>query len=570
MQSANPGGAFVRRQHEFLVGAAIGLGMTARAAVQGGADFLLALNAGRLRVMGAASIAALFPIREANGFTDAFARAEILDKVPVPVLFGASAFDPRQELGGLVERIAGTGYAGVANFPTAIHFEGRVRAALERAGLGFAREVALLREARAAGLVTLGYAKTREEVDALVEAQADALCLNFGWNAGGTLGVPGLSLDEAADRARRTFQAVRQARPETLCLVEGGPIVSSQDMIRVCDAARADGYVGGSTFDRLPLEMSVMQSASAFKTASLLRPARDDAQREHARITALAGLVGHSAAMARMVERIARLVATDLPVLVLGEAGSGKTTVARAVHVASRRTGPFLVLDAASDRAIEPKLFGDGAGRGRQGALNFENATVVIENVTALTPALQLRLARFVERGVFERFGRIGAERARLVVTATPGDELGADLGPRVAAGRVDVPPLRERPEDVPLLVRALAQGLAREPRRTPLDIEPAAFRLLMTHDWPGNLHELRGVLARAAAETAGEPVGADLLRRLLRAEPEARAEPVGDERAWIIDALRRNRFRRGETAAFLGVSRKTLYNKMRRYGLSG
>ncbi|MDP4026458.1 phosphoenolpyruvate hydrolase family protein [Methylobacterium sp. NEAU 140] len=552
---------------DLLVGAAIGLGMTARAAAQGGADFLLALNAGRLRVMGAPSVAALFPIREANGFTDAFARSEILDRVSVPVFFGAAAFDPRLDVEALAARLARAGYAGVANFPTAIHFEGRFRKALEEAGLGFAREIALLRAARAAGLATFGYAKTREEIEGLLSAEVDILCLNFGWNAGGSLGIDGVPLDEAADRARRVFQWVRQARPDTICVVEGGPIVDSAGMIRVCDEAKADGYVGGSTLDRLPLEMSVMQTTSSFKTASLLRPVRDEAQREHARITALAGLVGQSEAVTRMVERIARLVATDLAMLVLGEPGSGRTTVARAVHVASRRAGSFFVLDAA-DPGIAEALFGDAVRR--PGALDAEDATVVVENIGELSAALQDRLARTLEQAIVGRFGRGDRRRARLVVTATNCNGLTPALLARVEAGRIDVPPLRDRPEDIPLLARAMLRGLVRrEPGQGSPGIEPAVYRLLMTRDWPGNLRELRSLLARAASESPDGTIHSACIARLCQAQGEARPEPLADERAWIVDALRRNRFRRAETAAFLGLSRKTLYNKMRLYGLT-
>jgi DNA-binding NtrC family response regulator len=310
-----------------------------------------------------------------------------------------------------------------------------------------------------------------------------------------------------------------------------------------------------------------MQTASAFKTASLLRPARDEAQREHARITALAGLVGQSEAIARLVERIARLVATDLAVLVRGEPGSGRTTVARAVHVASRRPGPFFVLDAA-DPEIGEALFGDGAGR--PGALEAGDATVVVEAVGLLPAALQERLARVVEQAIVGRFGREEQRRARLVVTATDHAGIVPALLARIEAGQVDVPPLRDRPEDIPLLARAMLRGLTRrEGRQAPAVIEPAVYRLLMTRDWPGNLRELRSFLARAAAESPDGTIRSDGVARLCQAPAETRPGPVADERAWIVDALRRNRFRRAETAAFLGLSRKTLYNKMRRYGLT-
>lgn len=538
---------------ELIVGAAMGLGMTARAAADGGADFLLALSAGRLRVMGAPSLAAMLPIRDSNAFTDEFARQEILDRVGVPVFFGAAACDPRLPVEALLRRIREAGYQGVANFPTAIHHDGAFRAALERAGLGFGREVAMLRAARAMGLATLGYAKTREEVDAMLDAGIERLCLNFGWNSGGSRGVPsGVPLDQAAERARRVFRHVRRLAPATLCFVEGGPIIDPGHLLEVCDASRADGYVGGSTLDRLPLEMSVMQTTSAFKTAGLLR---DSAVPEAAQ---LPGLVGRSRAARQLSARIARLVATDLPILVEGEPGAGRTTIARAIHQASGRAGSLTFLDAQED--IAPRLFGEG---GPAALLASRHSTVVIEGADALPPRLRARLADWIERGSFERFAKPGerAPRARLVLTHPPGGEA---LARALSAQRLLVPPLRDRMEDLPLLVRAMLRATQR-PTAQP---DPTALRLLMTQSWPGNLRQLAEVLARAATEAPdGRVTLAALEAQLGLTSAPAPSEPA-DERAWILDALRRNRFRRGETAAFLGLSRKTLYNRMRRLGL--
>ena len=534
------------------MGAAIGLGMTARAAADGGADFLLVLNAGRLRVMGAPSLAALLPICDSNVFTDTFARREILDRVAIPVFFGAAACDPRLDLAELLGRIRDAGYSGVANFPTAIHHDGAFRAALEAQGLGFAREVRMLRLAREAGLATLGYSKTRAEVDALLDAGITHLCLNFGWNAGGRLGIPGgVPLDDAAERARRIFARVRRLSPETRCLVEGGPIVDPTHMIRVCDASRADGYVGGSTLDRLPLEMSVIQTTSAFKTAHLLR---DEAAREQPRIT---GLVGTSRAARGLAQRIARLVATDLPVVIEGEPGAGRTSAARAIHAESRRSGNLSFLDARQD--IASRLFGEGG----RGLLALAQNTVVIEEADALAPTLRARLAEWIERGTFERFAKASDRppRARLLLTHPPGAEA---LARALSAQRLVVPPLRERIDDLPLIAPAMLGGAA----RTAPVIEPGALRLLMARDWPGNLRELQEVLMRAATEARGGHVDAALVERLVGPAPSPQAREAMDERAWILDALRRHRFRRGETAAFLGIARKTLYNRMRRLGL--
>jgi len=541
------------RRVEILVGAAIGLGMTARAAADGGADFLLALSAGRLRVMGAPSLAAMLPIRDSNAFTDEFARGEILDRVAIPVFFGAAACDPRLPVEALLGRIREAGYDGVANFPTAIHYDGAFRAALEQAGLGFAREVEMIRAAPRFGLATLGYVKTRAEVDAMLDAGAERLCLNFGWNSGGSQGVPsGVPLDQAAERARRAFGHVRRRARGTLCLVEGGPIIDPGHLLQVCEASRADGYVGGSTLDRLPLEMSVMQTTSAFKTAGLLR---DEPPREAVQFPSLAG---RSQAVRQLAARVARLVATDLPVLIEGEAGAGRTTLARAIHQGSGRAGSLTFLDAREN--IAPRLFGEG---GPAALLALRQSTVVVENADALPPGLRAKLADWIERGTFERFAKPGdrVPRARLVLTHPPGGE---SLARSLSAQRLVVPPLRDRLDDLPLLARAMLRGI----HRGSAELEPSALRFLMARNWPGNLRELAHVLTRAATEAPGGRITLAALEGQLGPASAVAPQAPADERAWILDALRRNRFRRGETAAFLGIARKTLYNRMRRLGI--
>ncbi len=572
-----------RTSSEILVGAAIGLGMTARAAVQGGADFLLALNAGRLRVMGAASNAAMLPICDSNRFTDAFARREILGRIGVPVFFGACCFDPTLDLDAFLADLKEAGYAGVVNFPGAIHLDGAFGAAVEAAGLGFSREVEMLAKAQAHGLQPLGYVKTAPQALAMAEAGVDRICLNFGWNAGGTLGIGGAPrLEAAADQAARIFRRIRQAASDTLCFVEGGAIISPADALRVCDASKADGYIGGSTLDRLPLEMSVMQTTSAFKTAPLLRADLAGEAHDQRRLSAIAGLAGQSDAIAEVGARIGRLSRADLAILITGEPGSGKTTAARAVHVAGRRAGPFRLFDA-EDPSLSTQLF----GAVEPGALDEAEATVVVERIERLPAPLAGRLAGFIERSVQDRFlqdrllqdrllqdrgGQRGeAGRARLVLTMTAGaaSPEAHRLAARLAASRIDMPPLRDRLEDVPLIARALLARQRLPEGQRPPQIDPRAMRRLVAHDWPGNVRELAGLIARAAANARDGVIGERQVAELI-AEAGAPGGGRGamSERDWILDALSRHRFRRGETAAWLGLSRKTLYNKMRAYGI--
>ena len=561
-----------------LVGGAIGVGMTAEAAVRGGADFLLTLNAGRFRVMGAASLAALLPLNNSNQFTDAFTRREILDRVDVPVLFGACCFDPDASPEQIVAQVCETGYHGITNFPSAIHFDGQFRQRLEEAGLGFAREARMLALAREAGLMTLGYAKTRAEIAQLVSTEVDMICLNFGWNAGGVQAVAqSFTIAEAADRARRIFAQVRSRAPDMLCFVEGGPIISPDDMFRVCDEARADGYVGGSTLDRMPLEMSVTERTSAFKAFGLLKQANTVQSRELARAARIGGVVGQSEFVISVLEQITRLAATRLPVQICGEAGLGRTTLARALHPLSRREGPLLTLRAGNpETPPDIALFGDGTRR--QGFLLRPGSTVVIENAETLSPELQRRLADWLEDEALmasdlpqNATGTV--TNARLVLVCRTGIDAKAGLVPalsrRLQAGRVEIPPLRERPEDVPALARHRLGMLGYGQQ-----ISADGYRLLLAHPWPGNIPELRSVIDRAALDSEQMTIGSAQISAAIGHKATAESD-VSDhsrqpvtERDWLLDALRKNRFRRGDTAAYLGISRKTLYNKMHRFGL--
>ena len=557
-----------------LVGGAIGIGMTAEAAVRGGADFLLVLNAGRYRVMGAASLAALLPLSNANRFTDQFARREILDRVSVPVLFGASCFDPSMSPERLVEHALAVGYQGIANFPSAIHFDGRFRQLLEEAGLGFAREARMLALAQQAGLLTFGYAKTRSEISQLIEAEVAMICLNFGWNAGGVQSVAqSFTIAEAADRARRIFTAIRARAPSTLCFVEGGPIINPDDMFRVCDEARADGYVGGSTLDRVPLETSVSERTSAFKAFGLLKQSESLQSRELGRVARIAGVVGQSEFVQAMLEQAARLAGMHIPALICGEPGLGRVSLARALHALSGRRGPLLSLRANDPESdAEALLF--GAGGRHRAMLTQPETTVLIRNAEALMPDLQHRLADWLEQEGTARDTGDPGMGARLVLVCAPlpgaANALVPALARRLQAGRIQIPPLRERPEDVPALARHRLGmlGVGRQ-------ISADGYRLLLAHAWPGNNPELFAAIDRAVlGSESGAISAAQIAAAIGSGEAGAPVEvstPAASplsERDWLMDALRRNRFRRGDTAAYLGISRKTLYNKMHRFGL--
>ncbi|AYG70627.1 phosphoenolpyruvate hydrolase family protein [Rhizobium sp. CCGE531] len=571
--------AALNKPNTTLVGAAIGTGLAAQAASRGGADFILALNAGRLRSMGAPSIFSLLALRSSNDFVLDFAQSEILPFAKIPVFFGACAFDPRRPIETELERIADAGFGGIVNFPTSVFLDGRFRTNIERAGLGFQRELEMLRAAQRRNMATLAYVRTVTEAQQAAEAGVDIINLNLGWNVGGTVGSrTGLSLTQAAEYAKIVFRRIRSISQETLCVLEGGPIVSPDQMYEVSAVSKADGYIGGSTIDRVPLEASMEQITSAFKSVGTLQKRIDELERQLEHAQREYSIVGRSPSIQQIKQRIEKLAASTLPVLITGGAGTGKKLLGRGIHEAARRSGTKLINVGPVD-ASGVSLFGSvqtERGKKALGLLQYHpKATLLIENVECLCIDAQERLVEVIETGICPRLGdnERGRFEGRLILTSKQTlSQLGSSgllipsLASRLSPGHVFIPDLRDRLEDLPLLAEHFLQELRKDRRSRKLSVDHSAYRILMTYGWPGNVRELRSVLETAAMNCEGDWIQAECLPPLgTSSQPQPHS---ADEREWILDALQRHRFRRGETARYLGISRKSLYNKMRAYGL--
>ncbi|HSK38368.1 MAG TPA: helix-turn-helix domain-containing protein, partial [Arenibaculum sp.] len=264
------------------------------------------------------------------------------------------------------------------------------------------------------------------------------------------------------------------------------------------------------------------------------------------------------------------------PGRISGPAGSGRSRAARLLHMhGPRRDRRPVVVDAR--RLDGTWLFGmepaDDTSRRRIGWIEAaDGTTLVIDHAESLGADLQADLAAYLETGTFRRQG--GRETLRstaAIVLIETGDAVAAELASRIGRRTIALTPLRERLDDIPLLVEHFARAL--RPAGGPIRLAPAAFRQLVAHDWPGNLHELRSVIEQALLSSK-DVIEAACLPHLGGSPPgkspeDEKRERALPERDWILDGLRRHRFRRSETAQFLGISRKTLYNKMRHYGLS-
>jgi two-component system response regulator AtoC len=319
-------------------------------------------------------------------------------------------------------------------------------------------------------------------------------------------------------------------------------------------------------------------------------------------------LWGRSAPMQRVYEQIARVAATGITVFITGESGSGKELAAQTVHgLSRRRKQAFLAVNcgAISPHLIESEIFGHEkgsfTGAERQHLGFFERAnggTLFLDEVTEMSLDLQVKLLRVLETGRFMRVGstqsleadvRVIAATNRPPEQAVASGKLREDLLYRLNVFPIHLPPLRDRLSDVPLLAQHFLTAIAAQEGQ-PKQFTPAALQQLQRHGWPGNVRELRNAVQRAyvmatgsviderwlplgggdapapppapAASSAGTPAGADTPSITL---------PIGismvqAERALILATLERFEHHKERTAATLGISLKTLYNRLKEY----
>ncbi|HKJ08374.1 MAG TPA: sigma-54-dependent Fis family transcriptional regulator [Gammaproteobacteria bacterium] len=314
-----------------------------------------------------------------------------------------------------------------------------------------------------------------------------------------------------------------------------------------------------------------------------------------------AHLVGRSRALLRVTSLLQRVAPTQTTVLFLGESGVGKEEVAKYVHHFSRRTnGPFVVVDCGvlGEQLIESELFGHergaftGADRRKKGL--FEAAhkgTLFIDEIGELPLALQSKLLRVLETGTIRRLGgtdyvsvdvRVLAATNRNIQAMVDSGEFRSDLYYRLSAFPVQVPPLRERKDDIPALAEYFLSRLEDSELHVPLS--PAVIERLMEYEYPGNVRELRNIMERAAILAATDAIHPDHLvfdsANGMDKGPDAAGGAAADGQRWlyrrgarldreeIIAVLDRFKGHRGQAAQALGVSERTLYRYLQRLRL--
>jgi two-component system response regulator AtoC len=306
-------------------------------------------------------------------------------------------------------------------------------------------------------------------------------------------------------------------------------------------------------------------------------------------------IIGESESIQRLVEMIQLVAASEATVLIQGESGTGKELVAKTIHALSRRRAlPFVVVECSSlpETLLESELFGHvrgaftGAVADRKGLFEeAEGGTIFLDEIGDTTPAFQARLLRVLQEGEIKPVGSNQSIKAKVRVLSAgnkPLEELmaaktfRADLYYRLAVLPLTVPSLRERKEDIPLLVGHFLQWSAQKHGRAPMSVSQEAQLALAQHQWPGNVRELENVIERGVVTCHHSILGPEDLfiehkgreenNDLNRIGKVARQEA---ERSQILQALRDAKGDKTRAARLLSISRSSLYNKLRDYKIS-
>jgi two-component system NtrC family response regulator len=381
---------------------------------------------------------------------------------------------------------------------------------------------------------------------------------------------------------------VQQRKPETTSIV----ITAHGTVESAVEAMKR----GAFDFITKPVDLNLIrQQVSKAAEHYRLRNENLELRSKLAAAGEISGIIGNCGALQEVLEQIRQVAPTDATVLIQGESGTGKELMARAIHDLSNRAGgPFVAMNlgALPESLLESELFGHekgsftGASRQKPGC--FEQAfggTLFLDEITEIPTKSQVDLLRVLETGYFTRVGgeqvlrsdaRIVSATNRNIQDLVEEGTFREDLYYRLNIIPIQVPPLRSRREDIPLLIKHFLDHFCLRHRRAPKVLDAAAMKLLTENAWPGNIRQLRNVIERLVITSASEEIHVKDLPAELTRGPKEDSTLKGTlieiaeaaEKVAIAQALTTNDFHRERTAKSLGISVRTLHYKMNRYNL--
>jgi len=359
-------------------------------------------------------------------------------------------------------------------------------------------------------------------------------------------------------------------------------------------------YIVNGQGERIPVSIStallkepggrVIGGVETFRDLSLVEELRKELEGRYV----FADIISKNHRMREIFDMIPLVAASDSTILIQGESGTGKELVARALHNMGARAGkPLVVVNcgALPDTLLESELFGyragafTGARTDRKGRFaTADGGTVFLDEIADVSPALQVRLLRFLQERTFEPLG--GDETVNVdvrIVAATNRDLEGLvaenafrqDLYYRIAVVKIVIPPLRERRDDIPLLVDHFVSHFNRLAGRRIEGVSAEAMKLIMGHDYPGNVRELENAIEHGVVLCRGKTIRPEHLPDGMKRQgpvnlPTEAPTREAAEAAFLEEALARNNRDRAATARDLGVHRTTLWRMMKRLGVTG
>jgi PAS domain S-box-containing protein len=404
--------------------------------------------------------------------------------------------------------------------------------------------------------------------------------------------ITGIAREDAL--GRRCSDVFRASMCESECALRhtldtGVPVVNRAAFIVDDEGRRIP--VSVSTAILRDADGAVVGGAETFRDLSQIEELRKEVlDRREA-----GDIVARSDAMCRILGLLPRAAESGSTILLLGETGTGKGLVARALHdLSPRRDGPFVTVNcgALPDTLLESELFGykagafTGATKDKAGRFAIaRGGTLFLDEIGEVTPALQVRLLGVLQDGLYEPLGATRSEEADVRVVAATNRDLAADVATgrfrrdlywRIRVMEVVLPPLRERREDIPPLVERFVARLNVLKGRQVEGVTPEAMAVLTAHDFPGNARELLNAIEHAFVLIGKGRIGPEHLPRELLPAAARRRRPVNlreavseFERRAILEALRRRRGSRAAAARDLGLHKSTLFRKAKSLGLA-
>jgi len=249
-----------------IVGGGAGTGISAKFEEAGGIDLLVIYNSGRYRMAGRVSITGLFAYGDANQIMLDMAKEVLPVFKHTPVLAGVNGTDPFRLMPVLLEEVKRMGFSGVQNFPTVGLFDGRMRANMEATGLGYDKEVEMIRLAHEMDLLTTPYVFTEDEAKAMTKAGADLIVAHCGLTTGGSIGAyEAMTLDEGIELTMKIADAVRSVRKDALVICHGGPFDEPENVALAMEKMPGiNGFYGATSMERLPVERSIKEQVEKF------------------------------------------------------------------------------------------------------------------------------------------------------------------------------------------------------------------------------------------------------------------------------------------------------------------